>query len=456
MIVTCPGCSAKYRVKDQAVPQAGAKMKCPKCGKFFAAHRVNDDESAVPQPVLFDGKGSEAQDGSAPVTESAGREWDSMMKADGLVLAKDPTAASDPFYKANPAVAERPSAADLGGGFSQDVQMHSPDQGFSPTAGDRAGAAEEVSDPFAHIDLTAPASQPLAGDGSSNPRAESVAAAAQSSPPTTAPAPVSGPIPTPATPPGADSAPIPKTSAGITVRDREGELHSFKYLPPARQWVAAHPDPEGLEVSIAGAPFAKVTMTHAFADLSQERDKAAAVATKAPTSAVEQALKSASAAGMETFPPPASPSVLEQVDPEPPSRAAKAGLFAAIALVGLVGIYMLWQLEVLPIEPFATETISSLTGAHSPLVVPPADPENEVEVAIEAAVEAHGKGSLALAVVNYRRALSFKRKDPEILRQLARCYTELGDSSAAAELRRIAPSAFAEDPAPVVDPAATE
>jgi predicted Zn finger-like uncharacterized protein len=37
MIVTCPGCSSKYRVKNDSVPADGAKMKCPKCNTMFLA-----------------------------------------------------------------------------------------------------------------------------------------------------------------------------------------------------------------------------------------------------------------------------------------------------------------------------------------------------------------------------------------------------------------------------------
>lgn len=46
MIVTCPSCNAKYRVRDDAVPQGGAQLKCPECDTMFLAHRPahNDRE----------------------------------------------------------------------------------------------------------------------------------------------------------------------------------------------------------------------------------------------------------------------------------------------------------------------------------------------------------------------------------------------------------------------------
>lgn len=39
MIVTCPSCTAKYRVRDDAVPAEGAQLRCPECATMFLAHR---------------------------------------------------------------------------------------------------------------------------------------------------------------------------------------------------------------------------------------------------------------------------------------------------------------------------------------------------------------------------------------------------------------------------------
>lgn len=46
MIVTCPNCVAKYRVRDEVVPEDGAQLKCPECSTVFVAHRPqhSDDE----------------------------------------------------------------------------------------------------------------------------------------------------------------------------------------------------------------------------------------------------------------------------------------------------------------------------------------------------------------------------------------------------------------------------
>lgn len=44
MIVTCPSCSAKYRVRDEAVPPGGAELECPECKSHFIAHPPSTDD----------------------------------------------------------------------------------------------------------------------------------------------------------------------------------------------------------------------------------------------------------------------------------------------------------------------------------------------------------------------------------------------------------------------------
>jgi predicted Zn finger-like uncharacterized protein len=38
VIVTCPSCTSKYRVKDDAVPAGGAELECPSCQTVFVAY----------------------------------------------------------------------------------------------------------------------------------------------------------------------------------------------------------------------------------------------------------------------------------------------------------------------------------------------------------------------------------------------------------------------------------
>jgi predicted Zn finger-like uncharacterized protein len=37
MVVTCPGCQARYRVRNETVPTDGARMRCPRCETLFLA-----------------------------------------------------------------------------------------------------------------------------------------------------------------------------------------------------------------------------------------------------------------------------------------------------------------------------------------------------------------------------------------------------------------------------------
>lgn len=47
VIVTCPGCASKYRVRDEAVPAGGAELKCPSCGAVFMAHPPKHSEGEI-------------------------------------------------------------------------------------------------------------------------------------------------------------------------------------------------------------------------------------------------------------------------------------------------------------------------------------------------------------------------------------------------------------------------
>jgi predicted Zn finger-like uncharacterized protein len=53
MIVTCPSCSSKYRVRNEAVPADGARMRCPKCDTLFLAKPPSGGEAAA-QPMHDD------------------------------------------------------------------------------------------------------------------------------------------------------------------------------------------------------------------------------------------------------------------------------------------------------------------------------------------------------------------------------------------------------------------
>lgn len=43
MIVTCPACSARYKINESKIKGRGAKITCPRCAHRFVVYR---DESA--------------------------------------------------------------------------------------------------------------------------------------------------------------------------------------------------------------------------------------------------------------------------------------------------------------------------------------------------------------------------------------------------------------------------
>jgi predicted Zn finger-like uncharacterized protein len=47
VIVTCPSCSSKYRVRDEAVPPQGAELQCPTCNAHFVAHPPKVDVEQI-------------------------------------------------------------------------------------------------------------------------------------------------------------------------------------------------------------------------------------------------------------------------------------------------------------------------------------------------------------------------------------------------------------------------
>ncbi|MCB1043299.1 MAG: zinc-ribbon domain-containing protein [Acidobacteria bacterium] len=54
MIITCPECSAKYKVRDELIPESGKKVRCKKCNNVFRAYldgRMLGSDPVTPQPA---------------------------------------------------------------------------------------------------------------------------------------------------------------------------------------------------------------------------------------------------------------------------------------------------------------------------------------------------------------------------------------------------------------------
>lgn len=84
MILTCPACSARYRVKDELVPPSGKKVKCKKCGTVFRATR--DEEMAdTPQvtsaPATYPNEGKPKEPAPTATVMVDSKKIEAMVKA---------------------------------------------------------------------------------------------------------------------------------------------------------------------------------------------------------------------------------------------------------------------------------------------------------------------------------------------------------------------------------------
>lgn len=79
MIVTCPGCSSKYRVRDEAVPAGGAELRCPTCNAVFMAHPPKHSETEIAGAVDKLTRAKEAAEGK--LTEAEQRAVDAERRA---------------------------------------------------------------------------------------------------------------------------------------------------------------------------------------------------------------------------------------------------------------------------------------------------------------------------------------------------------------------------------------
>ena len=48
MIVTCPACSARYKINESKIQGSGAKITCPRCGHRFVVYPDDTGSRAIP------------------------------------------------------------------------------------------------------------------------------------------------------------------------------------------------------------------------------------------------------------------------------------------------------------------------------------------------------------------------------------------------------------------------
>ena len=51
MIVTCPQCSARYKLDKNKISARGAKITCPRCKNVFVVYREDDRDEITSTPL---------------------------------------------------------------------------------------------------------------------------------------------------------------------------------------------------------------------------------------------------------------------------------------------------------------------------------------------------------------------------------------------------------------------
>lgn len=163
MIVTCPGCAANYRVRNEAVPDGGAKMRCPRCGTVFLAlapegggAEADEPSGAEPATPLspFDVPATSTPATSSPAapaprttTQGAHR-----VATDLGHLVQGSGAPS----VAPPAASEHAQALP-GGDLFPAVPPTGVSLASTPVARPHVAMVDDGDDPFANLDLSTPA-----------------------------------------------------------------------------------------------------------------------------------------------------------------------------------------------------------------------------------------------------------------------------------------------------------
>ena len=54
MVIICPECSTKFRVKAERIPDAGAKVRCARCKHVFLAQKPIGEEPLIIAPPIIE------------------------------------------------------------------------------------------------------------------------------------------------------------------------------------------------------------------------------------------------------------------------------------------------------------------------------------------------------------------------------------------------------------------
>ena len=52
MMIQCPGCAARYRLKEGGFDKPSSRVRCPKCSRVFEVSSAIEKETPIPRPVV--------------------------------------------------------------------------------------------------------------------------------------------------------------------------------------------------------------------------------------------------------------------------------------------------------------------------------------------------------------------------------------------------------------------
>ena len=410
MIVTCPGCSAKYRVRNEAVPQDGARMRCPKCETLFLAKppsASDDDDDA--QMAATPGARQTSSPSLLPQPSSslgapqrgASNVFASQQSFTGAAPFAQASSSPGPgaFGGANPFSNPVPFPS---GSYTSPPQFPAP---ASPAGGPFAGspfAAPPTTSPFAPPPLTTSPFAPQA----SNPFA---APSSVFSPPSNSFAPQSSFSQQPTfTNPTFGSVP---SASGITPRPGTSGMPGMPGLPRT-QTPYGSPD-----------PFAGTSSPGLYVDAEPRPPRPHNPALTAPTDLMNAPRASAPISRRpraRTGPVNApSSSVAQQL-------ASWVVLLLALA-VSVTGVTVaVWTSESLDLDNVLMARAEQLLGVRPPRSFAGHD-NDPMDVLVVAARKKTSSGDVADALLAWRRVLAVESDNSTALAEVARLQKQLGE-----------------------------
>ena len=450
MIVTCPGCASKYRVRNEAVPAEGARMRCPKCETLFLAKppaggEASDDGAAgLPAASPFGGPGF------APPPQTG-------LSSSSLPGLAPPAPTSPPqaapgFGQPPPGFGQAPP------GFGQPGAGQAPGFGTAPPTG-AFGALQPPSQqspfgaapsPFgaSPAPFGAPSPSPFGAPPSPSPfggqaPAPSPFGAAPSpfgaapSPFGASPAPFGAPSPSPFGAPSQPPSPSPfgaqpgtgfgpAPAAPATTGPLTAMMRTFDPSAPPPSGMSGSssmpPAPSGDD-----DPFARL-------NIDARQDPGLNVPTierlrptpppprPAPTQAPLSSTTTSTAAPAKLARPPK--------EYRPPSRAMEAAswVFVGLGAISAVGgvVFAAWTSEAIDLDATLMPIVEEKLGVHPPRSFIGRD-DVEIDVLRREAMAKESAGDLPAAAVLWRRVIARDDADATAKTALPRVMTALGE-----------------------------